>query len=112
MKNLKNKTMAIMIALLLTISMSASIMLIPTASAHTPAWTIVSYAYLTVGPNPVGVGQSVGVYMYVDHPLPGASDVPGSSNNIRRQGYTLTTTAPDGTVSTQTWASCSDTTGI
>ena len=112
MQKIKNKTMAIMIVAILTISMSASIMLIPTASAHTPPWTIISYAYLAVGPNPAGVGQSVGVYMWVDHPLPGASDVPGSSNNIRRQNYQLTITAPDGTVSTQTWASCSDTTGI
>ena len=96
--------------------MSASMILlpniIPTASAHTPAWTIVSYAYLTTAPDPVGVGQSAAVYMWVDHPLPGASDVPGTSNNIRRAGYSLTITAPDGTVTKQTWASCSDTTGI
>ena len=35
----KNKTLAIAIAIFLMFSMSASMMLIPNASAHTPAWT-------------------------------------------------------------------------
>ncbi len=54
----KNKTMAILIALMLTIS-SATILLLPTTTAHTPAWTTTSYAYLSVAPDPVGVGQTV-----------------------------------------------------
>jgi outer membrane protein assembly factor BamB len=34
------------------------------------------------------------------------------TNDIRRHGYTLTITKPDGTTETQTWAVISDTTGI
>ncbi len=116
MKILKNKTLAVLIAILLAVSMSASMILmpsiIPSVSAHTPAWTIISYAYLTVAPSPVGVGQSVGVYMWVDHPIPGASDVPGAENTVRRMGYVLTITDPTGVAKTTTFGSCSDTTGI
>ncbi len=122
MQKFKNKTMAILIAIFLTISMSASIILIPNATAHSPPWTYISWAYLTVAPNPVGIGQQVGVYMWVDHAMPGASqslqsagvggETSGISNGIRRMGYQLTITAPDGTVSKQTWAVVSDSTGI
>ena len=104
--------MAILISLILIISMSASIMLQPTAKAHSPPWTIISYAYLAVAPTPVGVGQSIAVYMWVDTALPGASISPGASNNIRRANYQLTVTAPDGTTSSQSWAYISDPTGI
>jgi len=108
--------MAILIALILTFSMTASIMLIPSASAHSPPWDIVSYAYLTVAPNPVGLGQQIAVYMWVDHPLPGESEIPGTAvgdnNNVRRMGFELTITAPNGQVTKQTFAVVSDPTGI
>jgi hypothetical protein len=112
MKKLKNKTVAISIAMILTLSMSASMILLPNSNAHTPPWEIPNYCYLQAAPNPVGVGQSVAVAMWTDTPLPNANAAPGSTNDIRRHGYTLTITAPDGTVSTQTWAVVSDTTGI
>ena len=57
MKFAKNKTAAIAIAIFLMLSMSASMMLIPNASAHTPAWKIPTYAYIIAAPNPIGVGQ-------------------------------------------------------
>ncbi len=100
--------MAILIALFLSISMSASMILIPTTSAHSPAWTIVSYAYIAVAPNPVGVGQTVEVAMWVDAPMIGAA----LGNPVRRSGYMLTITAPDGTNTTENWATCNDPTGI
>ncbi len=123
MKNLKNKTIAISIALLLTISMAASIMLIPTANAHTPAWSIPTYAYISAAPDPVGVGQSAHVYMWLD-PVYGAAGGTtaanggnGStasaallSNSYRFKNYNLTMIAPDGTVTTQLFATVQDTT--
>jgi outer membrane protein assembly factor BamB len=89
-------------------AMAISLVALPNANAHSPPWTIKSFAYLTVAPDPVGVGQSVGVYMWVDQALSGA----GLGNDIRRANYKLTITAPDGTVSTQNWATISDPTGI
>jgi hypothetical protein len=104
MKFAKNKTMAIAIAMFLMLSMSASTMLLPTANAHTPKWTIHSYAYITVGPNPVGVGQRVLILMWVDGPLNGAT----LDNDIRRHDYTLVITDPDGQKETMNWPTISD----
>ena len=46
MKIAKNRIAAIAIAIFLTFSMSASMMFIPSASAHTPAWKIPTFAYI------------------------------------------------------------------
>jgi len=56
MQKLKSKTTAIAIAIFLMFSMSASMILIPTTSAHSPPYYIISYAYITAAPNPDGVG--------------------------------------------------------
>jgi len=71
----------------------------PAVSAHDPPWTIISYAYIAPAPNPVGVGQTEFVVMWVDTPLPSASVM----NDIRRHDYKLTITAPDGTEEIRTW---------
>ena len=101
---LKNKSFAIAIVIFLMIIMTSSIAFVPTASAT----TVVSYAYIVAAPNPVGVGQTVAVVMWIDDPLPGAT----VSNDIRRHGYTLTITKPDGTTEAHTWDVLSDSTGI
>ncbi len=41
----KNKTLAISIALILVVSMATSIMLVPNADAHTPAWQIFPHTH-------------------------------------------------------------------
>jgi hypothetical protein len=69
---------------------------------------IASYAFILVAPNPVGVGQTTYVSMWVDRPLPDSSE----ANNIRRHDYKLTIIAPDGTTQTKTWAEVKDTTGV
>ena len=79
--------------------MTSSMILLPT-NAHTPIWNITTHAYVQASPNPVGVGQTAIVYMWIDKVLPGAQ--PG--NDIRVQNYQLTITAPDGTNTTQSWA--------
>lgn len=102
MKKLSAKTM---ITLILTVTMSLSIVLLPTANAHTPPWTIISYAYVVAAPNPVGVGQPVSIVCWVDTPLPSSA----VGNDIRRHDYTLTITAPDGTTETKHWDVVDDT---
>ena len=44
----KNKTAAIAIAIFLTFSMGASLILMPTTMAHTPAWNIPTYAFTSM----------------------------------------------------------------
>jgi len=108
MQILKNKTMAILIVSILMISMSASMILTPTANAHTPAWTIVSYAYLVASPNPVGVGQATAIVMWIDTPIVGAT----VTNDIRRHDYTLTITKPDGKIETKHYDIVTDPTSV
>jgi hypothetical protein len=104
MNILRGKTTATTIAIFLIISMTASIMLLPTTSAHTPPWNIPTFAYINVAPNPVGVGQSVEIIMWLNQVIDGASLL----NSVRFHNYQLSITAPDGTVQTQTFAVVSD----
>lgn len=119
----KNKTLAITIALLLTISMATSIMLVPNTDAHTPGWNIPTYAYISSAPNPIGVGQTTHIYMWLDAVYGAAggataaigtnastSSAALTANFYRFHDYKLTITAPDGTNSTQTFAVITDTT--
>ncbi len=107
MRKMKNVT-TILIVLFLTISMTTSILLMPTTTAHSPIWTIDSYAFLQAGPNPVGVGQPVLIIMWVDGAMPGAT----VTNDIRRHDYTLTVTAPDGVEQSFNWPVVSDPTSV
>ena len=104
MKFAKNKTMAISIAIFFMFSMTASTILLPTTSAHTPAWNIPTYAYVTASPNPVGVGQKATIGMWLSAVAPGAE----FGNDIRWHNYQLTITAPDGTKTSETFSVIAD----
>ncbi len=86
--------------------MAFSILALPIANAHTPKWDIPTYAYVQPTPNPVGVGQTAHVYMWLDKVIGGA-DI---HNDFRFHDYKLTITAPDGTTETKTWSIVWDTT--
>jgi hypothetical protein len=96
------------IAMSLILAFAISSISIPNANAHTPPWTIKSYAYLVPAPNPVGVGQTVAIVMWIDTPLPGAN----VNNDVRRHDYTLTITGPNNFQKTEHWAVVEDTTSI
>ena len=124
MKTLKSKAFAILIAALLTFSMTASMILIPAAHAHTPAWNIPTYAYLWVYPNPIGIGQTVNVYAWLD-PVYGAAGGTTATvgtngytasasllaNDYRWENYKLTITAPSGAITTENLPVLADPTG-
>ncbi len=57
MQKTKNRILIISIAIFLMLSMTASMMLIPKASAHTPPANIQVYAFISAAPNPVGVAN-------------------------------------------------------
>jgi hypothetical protein len=102
----RNKTKAIAIAIFFSLSMAASTMLIPSASAHTPKWTIPTYAYIIVSPNPIGVGQKAYVIMWLDKLFDGADP----TNNYRFHNYNLIITDPDGTNTTVNFPVITDST--
>jgi hypothetical protein len=89
---LKSKTMAIFIALFLMFAMAASLIVIPLTSAHDPPWSIPTYSFCSVAPNPVGVGQYVNVNFWVNLPPPTASAQYGD----RWKNMVVYVTGPDG----------------
>ena len=70
MQTIKNKSMTILIALILMISIAIPLVNLPAAKAHTPPWDFPSYAYIVPAPEPIGVGQTGAIVMWIDYPLP------------------------------------------
>jgi hypothetical protein len=99
MQFLKNKILTSILALLLIVSMTTSILMIQTASAHSPPWTIKDAAYIAVEPSPIGVGQTLHITLWTAQPMPNSI----LTNDIRKHDYTLIITAPDGQKSTFHW---------
>lgn len=108
MKKYKINSKKTAVALLLLFSFSTLTAVLPQVLAHDPAWQNTSYAFLSVAPDTVGVGQTVSIVMWVDWPLP-ASLV---GNDIRRHNYTLTITKPDGETDVMHWDVVTDTTNF
>lgn len=102
---LKTKFSTLIIATILIVSITISAT--PLINAQTSG-EFATYAYISVAPDPIGVGQTTYISIWVDVPLPSASE----ANDVRRHDYKLTITAPDGTVQTQSWAVIKDTTGV
>ncbi len=93
MKILESKTIAILIAVFITLSMAGSMILLPSANAHSPAWQVPTYSFCSVSPNPIGIGQTVNVNFWVNIPPPTANQQFGD----RWQNMTVVVTHPDGT---------------
>ncbi len=96
MQKYKNKTIAIAITLLLTLSMTAALTVPNAHAAQYPGTTIPTWAYLQAVPSQIGLGQSVLLVMWIDKPPPTASGLFGD----RWVNMTLKITLPDGTVTT------------
>ncbi len=93
MKNSINKKKATAISLLLIATLALPIVCLQSVSAHTPAWTVPTYAYITAQPNPVGVNQQAFLVFWLDLPPPTAAGVGGD----RWHDFTIKVTKPDGT---------------
>ena len=86
-----NKTLPT-IALILLLTFSAFMAAIPAVTAHDPPLTVQTWAYLSVEPNPIGVGQAAFVNFWLDKTPPTANSAFGD----RFQNFTVTITKPDG----------------
>jgi outer membrane protein assembly factor BamB len=85
-----------MIALFLMLTITATLVILPVANAHDPAWTIPTYAYVAAAPNTVGVGQYTLIIMWIDWVPPTAGGLGGD----RWKGFKLDITKPDGSKET------------
>jgi outer membrane protein assembly factor BamB len=79
------------IALILVLTFSALFVVIP-INAHDPPLQITTYAYLAISPNPVGVGQSVFLLMWLHGAPPTAAGVGGD----RYTDFTIEVIGPSG----------------
>src|SRR5512136_458472 len=87
--------------------MVVTLVALPNAYAHTPPWSIPTYAYITVSPDPVGVGQQAFVIMWLDKLF---SPETAIGNLYRFHNYQLTITDPNGAVQTVKFDIVSDST--
>ncbi|MEM2889268.1 MAG: PQQ-binding-like beta-propeller repeat protein [Candidatus Bathyarchaeia archaeon] len=87
----KVKILAICSFLMLTFALAAYL---PATNAHTPPWNIPTFAYISVAADPVGKGQTVIVYMWLDKVPPTATGPWGD----RWENFTLKITKPNGQV--------------
>ena len=93
MQKIKNKTITILITLLLMTSMLSIFLTDQTADAHTPSWQIPTYAFIKPTPNPVGVGQPVTVVMWLLFAAPTATGIDAGD---RWRNLKVTVTNPNG----------------
>jgi hypothetical protein len=93
----KDKITAIATTLILLFSIAASAAFIPNASAHTPSWDIPTFPHVYVETNPVGIGQTAYIYMWLTPTYPDEA----VTNDYRFHNYKLTITSPTGKVTEQ-----------
>ena len=91
---MKNTSKISSIALILMLTLSATILALPLVTAHDPAWTIPTYAYVATIPSTQQVNNWVQVVMWLNTIVPTAAGVGGD----RFEGFMLNITAPDGTM--------------
>lgn len=84
------------IVLLMILTASTICAAIPTINAHKPPWTLTTYMFVSVAPDPIGVGQSVNVNLWLNLPPPTANVQYGD----KWTNMTVVVTRPDGTKET------------
>jgi outer membrane protein assembly factor BamB len=92
----KGQKLHALTSLLLVLTIALTLVALPLANAHTPAWTIPTYAYVACSPNTVGVGQYTLIVMWLDK-YPATA---GGLGGDRWRGFKLDITKPDGSKET------------
>ena len=91
----KQKILSIVLTTLLALSLTA-VFFAPNANAHTPPWTVQTYAYVTATPNPWGLGSAnpVLIVFWINNIPPTAAGNAGD----RWLDMTIDVTDPSGQV--------------
>jgi hypothetical protein len=90
-----NNKKAATIALILTLTIAATLLTLPVVNAHDPPWTVPVFTYITAGPDPIGVNQQLVILFWSDGVVPTAAGAYGD-----RWTYNVEITKPDGTKET------------
>ena len=91
----RSKTAATSIALFLMLTIAVTLVALPIANAHYPAWTYPTWCYVAVTNNPIGVNQQMVIVYWINALPPTASGAYGD-----RWTFTVSVTKPDGTKDT------------
>ncbi len=91
-KNKNRRKLFATTALLLMLTLPVAFATLPSANAHTPPLQIQSYPYLAISPNPVGVGQTIFLVMW----LHGAPPTAAGSAGDRWHDFTIDIVKPNG----------------
>ena len=91
----RNRTTATAIATFLVLTIAITLAALPSANAHTPAWTIPTHCYSVCTVNPVGVNQETGITFWLNAVPPTAFGAYGD-----RWKFTIEITKPDGSKET------------
>ena len=92
----RNKTMATLIALFLMLTITATLVTLPIANAHYPAWTDrPTHCYVAPTPDTIGVNQEMQIVFWLDWIPPTVVGALGD-----RWKFYVDVTAPDGTKET------------
>jgi len=94
MNNDKSKSKLSTIALILLLTLSATLVALPSTTAHSPPWKYRLYARIHIAPDPVGVMETVLIVAAVNWALPGGNYF----NDIRPEDVTITIEKPDETI--------------
>ena len=87
---------ALFLVLTIAVAMVALPIVFPIANAHTPPMTLPTFAYLAVAPNPVGVGQTIFLVIWVSPNPPTALGNAGD----RWRDFKIEITKPNGDTQT------------
>jgi outer membrane protein assembly factor BamB len=101
MKFSTNKAKLTAVIFVLVLTFSAILAALPTVGAHDPPWKITTYAYVIASPNPVGVGQTSVVLMWVIGIPAGVPATAAGVGGYRWANMTIEITNPDGTTETR-----------
>jgi hypothetical protein len=92
----RSKTTATLLALFLVLTITATLVALPNANAHTPPINIPTFAYLNAFPDPIGVSQTISLFGWLDLYPPTANGAYGD----RWEKLNITVTDPDGNIET------------
>ena len=78
--------------LFFVLTISSTLAIMPVVNAHAPAWNITTYAFISVAPDPIGVGQTATIVFWLNWPPPTAAGAGGD----RWRNLQILVTKPDG----------------
>jgi hypothetical protein len=86
----KNKTTATTIALFLVLTIAVTLVALPVANAHTPAWTVPTWSYVSIVNDVIGVNQETVIVYWLNAVPPTRQGGYGDSWT-----FTIEVTKPD-----------------